>query len=173
MHYLSANDVSVLEDVKESIESLNIYNTKGTNMQKQSNQKQIWWAVEINGDIGNLYDSRSDARLIRNAVAQQGIAASVRKVELKVVKGRWWLQFNWKTKKKQHFRRVSIPNFWRSRNYKGLWGTFTRIIAQQLQLQSTPKQKVLCTLLSLMKVITVDESEYPNTKVSRSAASKR
>lgn len=57
-------------------------------MQKQSNQKQIRWAVEINGDIGNLYDSRSDARLIRNAVAQQGIAASVRKVELKVVKGR-------------------------------------------------------------------------------------
>lgn len=56
-------------------------------MNNQSNQKQTRWAVEINGEIGNLYDSRKDARLIRNAVAQQGIAAHVRKVELKVVKG--------------------------------------------------------------------------------------
>lgn len=45
------------------------------------------WAVEINGEIGNLYTSRSDARIIRNEVAKQGMKASVRKVELKVVKG--------------------------------------------------------------------------------------
>lgn len=49
--------------------------------------KQTRWAVEINGEIGNLYYSRSDARVIRNEVAKQGMRASVRKVELKIVKG--------------------------------------------------------------------------------------
>ncbi len=49
--------------------------------------KQTRWAVEINGEINNLYESRSDARIVRNAVEQDGIKASVRKVELKIVKG--------------------------------------------------------------------------------------
>ena len=58
------------------------------NTAKNTKSKPIQrWAVEINGDIGNLYDSRSDARMIRNAVAQQGIAAHVRKVQIKIVKG--------------------------------------------------------------------------------------
>ena len=53
----------------------------------KNTNNQTRWAVEINGEIGNLYASRSDARVIRNAVAKQGMKASVRKVELKVVKG--------------------------------------------------------------------------------------
>lgn len=46
------------------------------------------WAVEINGDIdvNMVTDTRGLARSYRNDLAQQGHKASVRKVEIKVLK---------------------------------------------------------------------------------------
>ena len=86
-------ELELIEEKEKQMEGYGNF-VEGDGLGSKSSGNGIYvtkgWAVEVNGDIdvNMVTDTRGLARSYRNDLAQQGYKASVRKVEIKVLKGK-------------------------------------------------------------------------------------